>query len=278
MVFLQPLEQFEINLFPVIDSSEKNYFFNYDMRSLNFLDYFSVIDVFFYLDNFLKIYIDSIFGYNIFFVLLFFILLFFFRISLFRTNIQNWGESFYKFIFNIMDNQIGREYQSFFPVLYFLFGYILFSNLVGLLPFNFTVTSQLLVTFNLSFSVFIGITLIGLIKHKFDFILLFVPKNVPTFLLDFLFLIEVVSYISRVFSLAIRLFANMLSGHALIFILSGFVVNCYKNFGLVFDLRFLIIVVIALICFLEIGICFLQAYVFVILVAIYYNDAVKLAH
>lgn len=278
MLFFQPLEQFEVDLFPIVDFSNQQYFLNYNLEDNNFLSCFLVLDVFFNLNNFIKIYIDSILGYNLFFIFLFFIFLFFSRVSFVRTNLHNWGELFYKFVFNIMDNQIGKAYQNFFPVLFFLFGYIFFSNLIGLIPFNFTLTSQLLVTFNLSFSVFIGITLIGLIKHKFNFVLLFVPKNVPTFLLDFLFLIEVVSYISRVFSLAIRLFANMLSGHALIFILSGFVVNCYKNFGLIFDLRFLIILVITLICLLEIGICFLQAYVFVILVAIYYNDAIKLTH
>lgn len=278
MFLFQPLEQFEIDLFPIIDFSDKNYYFNYTLEDRNFFNRFFIFEVFFNFNNFIKIYIDSILGYNFLFIFLFLIFFFLFKIFLFRTKLQIWSEIFYKFVFGILDNQIGKGYQSFFPVLCFLFVYIFFSNIVGLVPFNFTLTSQLLVTFNLSFLVFVGITLIGLIKHKFNFILLFVPKNVPTFLLDFLFLIEFVSYISRVFSLAIRLFANMLSGHALIFILSGFVVNCYKNFSLIFDLRLLIVFVITLICFLEIGICFLQAYVFVILVAIYYNDAVKLSH
>jgi F-type H+-transporting ATPase subunit a len=171
-----------------------------------------------------------------------------------------------------------REIQKFFPFLFAIFTFILFANFLGLIPFNFTVTSHLLVTFNLSFMVFIGITIIGILINKEKFILLFIPANVPKYLLDFLFIIELVSYISRTFSLAIRLFANMLSGHALMFILSGFISKTYKVFNFAFELRFLIIFVVMAVSVLEMGICFLQAYVFTILTIIYLNDSFNVSH
>ena len=134
------------------------------------------------------------------------------------------------------------------------------------------------VTFILSFCVFIGVTIIGLVNNRDKFIFLFVPTNVPIYLLDFLFGIELVSYVSRVLSLSIRLFANMLSGHALMFILSSFVAKIYNSFWGLLELRFVLLVVIFLVSILELGICFLQAYVFIILTIIYLNDSYNLAH
>lgn len=149
--------------------------------------------------------------------------------------------------------------------------------MIGLIPFNFCYTSQILVTFTISFSVFIGIIIVGFRKQGLRFLQLFVPQNVPNFLLPFLVVIEVISYISRTFSLAIRLFANMVAGHALLHILEDACLKGIQELNSAF-LGPLLIVPIAFICIiivLELGIAFLQTYVFTILFCIYLNDSLK---
>lgn len=197
-----------------------------------------------------------------------------------KTPIFFFKEKLYIFVLKMLKEQISndREIQKFFPLLISIFTFILFANFLGLIPFNFTVTSHLLVTFSLSFMVFLGITIFGILFNREKFVLLFIPANVPKYLLDFLFVIEIVSYVSRTFSLAIRLFANMLSGHALMFILSGFISKTYKVFTFAFEIRFLLIFVVIAVSILEMGICFLQAYVFTILTIIYLNDSFSNAH
>ena len=150
---------------------------------------------------------------------------------------------------------------------------------MGLVPLSFCVTSQFIVTFLLSFSVFIGLTLYGFLIQGFKFLNIFVPKNVPVVLLPFLVLIEVISYISRTFSLSIRLFANMVAGHALLHILISAFVLAVKSFDMVFFIFLMILpfMIIFSIVLLETGIAFLQAYVFVVLISIYMVDSLGLS-
>ena len=115
------------------------------------------------------------------------------------------------------------------PLIYSAFSFILLANLVGLLPYAFTVTSHMCITFCLAFILFFGITFRGLYQNKLNFFKFFIPSGVPVFLLPFLVLIEVVSYFIRPFSLAIRLFANMLAGHTLLYILGTFVIPVYLS-------------------------------------------------
>jgi len=141
---------------------------------------------------------------------------------------------------------------------------------LGLLPFGFTITSHIIVTFTLSFSVILGLTIIGFREQKLHFLNLFIPRDVSKIMVPLLVVIEVVSYISRAFSLAIRLFANLMSGHTLLNILSTFVLKLLKKnifFGV---LPFLLVLAI---CFLEICLAFLQAYVFIVLTCIYLTDS-----
>ena len=112
--------------------------------------------------------------------------------------------------------------KPFILIVFFLFLFLLISNLIGMIPFSYTVTSSLVLTFFLSFSFFLGINLLGFYHNKISFFKTFLPGGTPVFIAPLLILIEVVSYFSRVFSLAIRLFANMMSGHALLKILIGF--------------------------------------------------------
>lgn len=181
-------------------------------------------------------------------------------------------EEVYLFVYNTIVEQNGdtAKAMEYFNVIFTIFLFILFSNLIGLAPFSFTTTSFIIKTFFLSFGLLLSLTFVGLLiqgKHFFD---LFVPTGVPEALVPMLVFIEVVSYISRAFSLAIRLFANMMSGHSLLNILSGFCVSLSKKSLLFGAIPFIIILAIS---FLEVGIAILQAYVFIVLLCIYMNDA-----
>lgn len=192
------------------------------------------------------------------------------------TNFSIILEKLLNFIFGILFSQSGRNGIVYFPIILSTFLLILVNNLIGLVPYNFCVTSQIFVTFTLSTCVFVAMIIISIGHQGLDFVWFFVPKNVPKPLLPFIVAIEVVSYISRVFSLAIRLFANMVAGHALLHIISGAVVLGFKKISLIhISLTVLILfplaILFAIIC-LEFGVAFLQAYVFVVLFCIYIND------
>jgi F-type H+-transporting ATPase subunit a len=200
----------------------------------------------------------------------------------FISNYELLAEKIYRFILNIVLNQTGKHGEKYFAVIFAVFLFILFSNIIGLIPGNFCITSQLLVTLTLSVGVFVGLTIIAISIQGINFVFFFVPKNVPSVLLPFLIFIEIVSYISRVFSLALRLFANMVAGHALLHILSGATVAGLKKIGSfsIFILTIMaipLVLLCAIIC-LEIGIAFLQAYVFVVLFSIYLNDCFGHGH
>lgn len=176
---------------------------------------------------------------------------------------------------NLVKNKHTIRFRTKFLI---LFLFILLNNFCGLFPFFFTLTSQFWITFTISFLYFISITIYAVYLYNIKFFKLFWPSNVPVFLLPFLFIIEFISYFSRVFSLSIRLFANIMAGHTLIHIISNFVILFYsKKFSYIFRLLFLLpFTIIILIMFLEIGVAFLQAYVFLILLCIYLNDIMNL--
>lgn len=187
-------------------------------------------------------------------------------------------EKFYIFIFELIYQQVGFLGQQFIPLFFTLFSFIILANVIGLVPYSFTLTSHIMLTFTLSFSVFIGLTLLAIMMQP-NFFALFIPRGVPSGLIPFLFVIEIISYVSRTFSLAIRLFANMMSGHVLLHIMTGFCAYLFNNFGVIGKLVYLIpFVLIVAIIGLEIGIAFLQAYVFCVLVSIYLSDVYSLGH
>jgi len=140
-------------------------------------------------------------------------------------------EYVYDFVFGIFIANIGRDGFKYFPFVFLMFYFVLMFNVFGLLPLSFTLTSQVVIVFALSFIVFIGICIIGLFKHKLNFVALFFPSGSPLFLAFLLVPIEIISFFSRPFSLAIRLFANMTAGHVLLKILVGF---CLTIFSFVF--------------------------------------------
>jgi len=192
------------------------------------------------------------------------------------NNASFFGSSTSKFAFNVLYAQTGKSGIIYFPIILSVFIFIVISNFNGLMPGNFCITSQIFVTFTLSSSVFVGAVILSIIIQGSNFIWFFVPKNVPFVLLPFITCIEIISYISRVFSLAIRLFANMVAGHALLHIIGGAVVLAFKKLGslnLILSLLaiFPLLILLAIIL-LEFGVAFLQAYVFIVLFSIYLND------
>lgn len=219
----------------------------------------------------------SITNFSLYLILTFLLFLAFFYFISYKTNLipnlwQIFGELTYRFISGLIFQQAGSKSSNFFPFLFILFFFLFFANYLGLLPYSFTITSHVALTFFISFTIWFSFLFLGFWTHGIKFLKLFVP-NVPKVLLPFLVLIEIVSYVIRAFSLAIRLSANMTAGHTLVHILAGFSVQLAK-IGIVLII-FPLALTIAVLT-LEFGIAFLQAYVFVTLVAIYLNDSLNL--
>lgn len=191
---------------------------------------------------------------------------------------QSLVELLYDFVPNLVNEQIGGNVkQKFFPCISVTFTFSLFRNLQGMIPYSFTVTSHFLITLGLSFSLFIGITIVGFAKNGLHFLSFSLPAGVPLPLAPFLVLLELIPHCFRALSLGIRLFANMMAGHSLVKILSGFAwtMLCMNDlFYFIGDLGPLFIVLA--LTGLELGVAILQAYVFTILICIYLNDAINL--
>ena len=188
------------------------------------------------------------------------------------SKIQLITEMSYTFIAKMINDTAGSGARAFFPFVFTLFMFVLFCNMIGMLPYSFTVTSQIIVTFVLAAIIFVGVTIIGFIKHGIKYLELFVPKGVPIALLPLIVIIEIISYLSRPVSLSVRLFANMMAGHTMLKVFGGFVISLGLLGGWL-PLSFSVALI-----GLEILIAFLQAYVFAILTCIYLNDALNLHH
>ncbi len=182
---------------------------------------------------------------------------------------QSMAELSYLFIANLVRDTVGPGGRPYFPFIFAVFMFVLFGNLLGMLPYAFTFTSHIVVTFAMALTVFVGVTVIALAKHGLHFFSFFVPPGVHWVMWPLLIPIEIISYLSRPISLSVRLFANMLAGHTLLKVFAGFVISL-GVFG-VAPLAF----VVAL-TGLEFVIAFLQAFVFAILTCLYLNDALHL--
>ncbi len=192
------------------------------------------------------------------------------RRSLVPGRWQSLAELSYEFIAGMVRDNVGNEGRRYFPFVFSLFMFILFCNMTGLIPFSFTPTSHIIVTFSMAIFVFVGVTVVAIIRHRLHFFSLFLPPGVPMVMAPILMPIEILSYLSRPVSLSIRLFANMMAGHTMLKVFAGFVVPLGIWGGwapLAVD--------VALTGF-EFLIAFLQAYVFTILTCLYLNDAIHL--
>jgi len=190
---------------------------------------------------------------------------------------QSLVELFYIFVFfNIVSENIKKSGPLYFPMFFSVFSFIFVCNLLGMIPYSFTVTSHIAVTLGLASMSFLAINIVGIRFHGFHMLSLFLPAGAPLALAPLLVMIELVSYSFRVISLALRLFANMMSGHCLLKILAGFAWTMLASGGVLGIIHVLPLVVIFAIVGLELSIAFLQAYVFTVLLSIYLNDAICL--
>jgi F-type H+-transporting ATPase subunit a len=192
--------------------------------------------------------------------------------SLVPNKMQLIAEIAFEFVSKMISETAGKDARPYFPFILSLFLFVLVANLLGMLPYSFTVTSHIIVTFALAFFIFIGVTIVGFAKHGISYLKLFVPSGVPIFLLPLIIVIEVISYLSRPVSLSVRLFANMMAGHTMLKVFGGFVVSLGILGGWL-PLGFAVALT-----GLELLVAFIQAYVFAILTCIYLNDALNLHH
>ena len=188
------------------------------------------------------------------------------------NKLQLIAEMSYTFVAKMISDTAGSKARPYFPFIFSLFMFVLFCNMIGMLPYSFTVTSHIIVTLIMALFIFIAVTIIGFIKHGFKYLSIFVPSGVPAVLLPLITIIEIISYLSRPVSLSVRLFANMMAGHTMLKVFGGFVVSLGILGGWL-PLSFSVGLT-----GLEILVAFLQAYVFAILTCIYLNDALNLHH
>ena len=188
------------------------------------------------------------------------------------SKLQLITEMSYNFVAKMISDTAGSKAKPYFPFIFSLFMFVLLCNMVGMLPYSFTVTSHIIVTLIMALFIFIAVTIIGFIKHGFKYLSIFVPSGVPVILLPLITVIEIISYLSRPVSLSVRLFANMMAGHTMLKVFGGFVVSLGILGGWL-PLSFSVALT-----GLEILVAFLQAYVFAILTCIYLNDALNLHH
>jgi F-type H+-transporting ATPase subunit a len=241
-----PLEQFEV--FPVIALELANG--RFDLSITNFV-IFLAIDFSF---------------------LLGFLALAVYKQGLLPTRLRALVEEVYLFVLDTIRQQTGSEGLRYAVFYFIIFFFILISNLLGLIPFCFTTTSHLILVSFMAVTANLAFVLIGFSRHGLSFLKLFFPSSAPKPLIPLITVIEVVSYLIRSFSLSLRLFANMMAGHILLYILASFVLRLLGA-GLVLA-AFLPIVLMVGVFALELGICCIQAYVFLVLLSIYLSDSI----
>jgi len=204
-----------------------------------------------------------------FFIILYFTLAFKNK-KLVPTRLQLSGELFYNLITDTVNQNVGVKGKKFVPLIFTLFMFIMVCNLFGMIPYGFTVTSHISITFALAMMVFLLVTLLSFILHGFHFFSLFLPAGTPWWLAPLMVLIELFAYLARPVSLSLRLAANMVAGHVLLKVIAGFIVS------MAFYLKIFPIPFISVLIGFEIFVAILQAYIFTILSCVYLNDAINL--
>jgi len=251
-----PLEQFElISLLPIT-------FLNFDFSITNLLIINLIALMFFvFVIHFVCLNINDS-NNNSFFVI--------------PNSWQIFVETLYDVVSQLLFDNINLEGEKYFPYISMIFLYILFSNLVGLIPYSFTATSHIVITFTLSFSIFIGVNIIGFQKHKLNMLSLIIPANSTLLLALVLVPIEFVSYIAKPISLGVRLFINLMAGHTLLKVIVGFAWSMLLLEDLIAIVHLVPLLLLVILMGLELGVALIQAYVFTILICIYLNDSVNL--
>jgi F-type H+-transporting ATPase subunit a len=198
--------------------------------------------------------------------------------GLIPSRLQSVSEMSYEFIANMLRESAGSHGMKFFPLVFSLFMFVLVANLLGMVPYFFTVTSHIIVTFALAMLVIGTVLVYGFWKHGLGFLKLFVPSGVPAILLPLVVAIEVISFLSRPISLSVRLFANMLAGHITLKVFAGFITMLGSMGAIGIGGAVLPLIMVIALTGLEFLVSFLQAYVFAILTCMYLNDAIHPGH
>jgi F-type H+-transporting ATPase subunit a len=193
--------------------------------------------------------------------------------SMVPGRLQALVEMSYEFIADMLGSTVGKDGRQYFPFVFTLFMFILFGNLLGMIPGSFTYTSHIIVTFSMAIFVVTAVTIIGIVRHGWHFFSFFAPSGCPIYVMPLLVPIEVLSYLIRPISLSVRLFVNMMAGHIMLKTFAGFIV-ALGSFYLVPAIAPLALTIG--LTGLELAIAFLQAYVFTVLTCIYLHDAIHL--
>ncbi|AGF74222.1 F0F1 ATP synthase subunit A [Bartonella australis AUST/NH1] len=194
------------------------------------------------------------------------------------TRTQSISEIAYEFVASTLRESSGTQGMRFFPLVFSLFIFILVANFIGLFPYFYTITSQIMITFSLAMLVILTVAGYGFYKHGVGFLKLFVPDGVPVIILPLVTMIEVISFLSRPISLSLRLFANMLAGHITLKVFSGFIVSMVGLGAMGIGGSVLPLIMTVAITALEFLVAFLQAYVFTVLTCMYLSDAIHPGH
>ena len=192
---------------------------------------------------------------------------------------QSMAEVCYEFVAKMIRSNAGADGMKFFPLVFSIFMFVLVSNVIGSIPYTFTVTSHIIVTASLALLVFFTVLIYGFYKNGLKFLKIFVPPGIPIYILPLVVTIEIISFLTRPLSHSVRLFGNMLAGHITLQVFAGFVVLLGASFGAIGWIGGMVplALTIALIA-LDLLVAFLQAYVFAVLTCIYLNDAIHPGH
>ncbi len=192
--------------------------------------------------------------------------------------LQSLAEISYEFVADMLRSSAGTSGMKFMPLVFSLFMFILAVNMIGIIPYTFTVTSHIIITISLAMTVFLTVLIYGFWKNGLKFFKVFAPSGIPIYILPLIILIEVISFISRPISHSVRLFANMLAGHITLKVFAGFVTMLGSLGALGWIGATLPLTLTVGLTALELLVAFLQAYVFTILTCIYLNDAIHPGH
>ena len=187
-------------------------------------------------------------------------------------------ETIYEVAAQLVFDNLNEEGEKYFPFITVIFTFILFNNLIGLVPYSFTITSHLIVTFILSFSIFIGAIIICISKHKAQMFSIFLPGNTSFGLALLLVPIELISYVFKPISLGVRLFANLMAGHTLLKVIVGFAWSMLLLENFMSFMHLVPLLVLVILMGLELGVAVIQAYVFTVLMCIYLNESINISH
>jgi len=248
MTIFNPLEQFQANIFLSLSYLAGNQLIDFSFTNYSFI---VVLVVFFYICSI------NIFGYY----------------YQFNFLIQTVIITFFNMSNQMIKDHMGNIGKSLLPLIFSYLVIIFSSNVLGMIPYGLTLTAQLVITFYISLTLFLSLNIAGIIKHKANFLSLFFPSGTPLVIAPLIVPVEIISYVFRVISLSVRLFANMMAGHTLVKVIAGFGWAMFKSSGIIVICGLIPLIVITILVGLELAVAGIQAYVFITLASMYFHDS-----